>query len=68
MVKRLSFIFILTVLCVWTAWGNNVRIIGNVSVEDKDVDNTTQIATVKIKIGWTIPGGMPLIMMPFIYF
>ena len=52
MVKRLSFIFILTVLCVWTAWGNNVRIIGNVSVEDKDVDNTTQIATVKIKIGW----------------
>lgn len=52
MMKRLSFIFLWTVLCVWTAWGNNVRIIGNVSVEDKDVDNATQIATVKIKIGW----------------
>lgn len=52
MIKHFSFIFILTVLCVWTAAGNNVRIIGNVSVEDKDVDNATQIATVKIKIGW----------------
>lgn len=50
--KRLSFIFLMTVLCVGTTWGNNVRIIGNVSVEDKDVDNATQIATVKIKIGW----------------
>lgn len=50
--KRLCFIFILTMLCVGTTWGNNVRIIGNVSVEDKDVDNATQIATVKIKIGW----------------